>query len=339
LLFLLLTRLVVEGAYCSGSPEPGIRTNELPILVENDLELVKSVPNGKLFYAGPQNARFPIIHVWGSAYEMGKAQGELIKEQVVAFVTRTMAYLLSSAVDSAPYKKVPPLILAKIIEKGIFAALDWNAEITAPFTPAAFYEELQGIADATGLDYQILLRLQMFPEITKASCSFFGAWGEATRDKQTYQLRALDYDTDGPFKDFPLVTIYHPNTGNGNAFANVGWPGSIGMLTGYSSQDIAVSEIGVGYPDASFEQGYDVPTTTPPEKVKGKPWMFVLRDMLQYSVSFDEAIGAVQAANRTCNLIIGVGSGKSGIVNGIEYSGYVAVPYGDSNLLPVNETW
>lgn len=34
----------------------------------------------------------------------------------------------------------------------------------------------------------------------------------------------------GPFKDFPQVTVYHPTSGN--AFANIGWTGWIGSITG-----------------------------------------------------------------------------------------------------------
>jgi isopenicillin-N N-acyltransferase-like protein len=92
---------------------------------------------------------------------------------------------------------------------------------------------MRGLADASGIDYQMILRLNMFAELTKASCSFFGAWGEATLGTgKSYQLRALDYDIVGPFKDYPQITVYHPNEGDGYAFANVGWPGSIGVLTG-----------------------------------------------------------------------------------------------------------
>ena len=36
----------------------------------------------------------------------------------------------------------------------------------------------------------------------------------------------------GPFKDFPQVTVYHPIEGNGHAFANFGWTGWIGSITG-----------------------------------------------------------------------------------------------------------
>ena len=50
------------------------------------------------------------------------------------------------------------------------------------------------------------------------------------------------------------MTVYHPNKGNGHAFANVGWTGWIGSITGMSSASIAISEIGVSFPDDSFGQ-------------------------------------------------------------------------------------
>jgi isopenicillin-N N-acyltransferase-like protein len=67
--------------------------------------------------------------------------------------------------------------------------------------------------------------------------------------------------------------------------------------------------------------------------------MFVLRDVLQYEDSLTGAQNRITNANRTCNLIIGVGDGEIGKANGVEYSGYVANFYEDYNLLPVNETW
>lgn len=72
--------------------------------------------------------------------------------------------------------------------------------------------------------------------------------------------------------------------------------------------------------------------------MKGEPWMFILRDVLKYTDSLDTAVDRITNSNRTCNLIIGIGDGEAGVVNGIEYSGYVAVPYNDSTLLPENDT-
>ena len=124
-----------------------------------------------------------------------------------------------------------------------------TAKVTAAFTPQEFFDELHGLADGSGVSYNTLLRLNMFAELTKASCSFVGAWGDATTfssDGHTYQLRALDYDTVGPFKDYVQITIYHPEGDrDAHSFANIGWPGSIGIMTGFSSAQIGISEIGV----------------------------------------------------------------------------------------------
>lgn len=186
------------------------------------------------------------------------------------------------------------------------------------------------------INISFFVRINLFPELSKAQCSFFGAWETAVaKNGYSYQLRSLDFDTDGPFKEFPQVTVYHPTAGN--AFVQVGWPGSIGVLTGFSEQQIAVSEIGVSYPDDSFGQG--TYPNTPPEKVRGEPWMFILRDVLQFENSLTGAQERITNANRTCNLIIGVGDGKMEKVNGVQFSGVVANFYEDFNLLPVNETW
>lgn len=90
----------------------------------------------------------------------------------------------------------------------------------------------------------------------------------------------------GPFKNYPQITVYHPNSDNGHAFANVGWTGWIGSITGkphppfhhvhtvsafffdlfaegISSVKMAISEIGVSFPDSSFghESRFGIPFT------------------------------------------------------------------------------
>ena len=44
--------------------------------------------------------------------------------------------------------------------------------------------------------------IHMIGELTKGSCSMFGAWGDAVNqtNSKLMQLRALDWDVDGPFR-------------------------------------------------------------------------------------------------------------------------------------------
>jgi isopenicillin-N N-acyltransferase-like protein len=97
---------------------------------------------------------------------------------------------------------------------------------------------MRGMADASGADYHKILGVHMIGEVTKGSCSMFGAWGTATASTGSLlQLRALDWDVDGPFKNFPQITVYHAtNSSDGNSFANVGWTGWMGSITGINDK-------------------------------------------------------------------------------------------------------
>lgn len=154
------------GAYCSGSPQPGERVSEYAIFDEN-VKLVRSVKNAKLFTGGPAGATFPIVHVYGTPYEVGFAQGTLQKKTIIEFVSKTWAYLTTSLVDAFPSDFIPPSAKELIVQKGMDGALDWTRNVTAPFTPQAFVDEIRGISDATGLSFDLLYRLNMFPELTK----------------------------------------------------------------------------------------------------------------------------------------------------------------------------
>lgn len=102
----------------------------------------------------------------------------------------TYEYLLEEGL-AAFGDLLPESVQAVLLTKGARAALAENAKITAEFTPQSYFDEVRGLADATGIDYDTILELNMIPEITKASCSFFGAWGDATSQStgHTYQLR------------------------------------------------------------------------------------------------------------------------------------------------------
>lgn len=168
------------GAYCSGKPAPGERTSTLPIY-DGKLRFRKQIKNAVLYEAGPLNASFPVVHLWGNPYEIGFAQGTLMKKEVIEFVTKTWAYLSSMLVDELNGDKIPQAVKELLVQKGIDRALDWTAKVTAPFTSQDYYDEVRGLSDATGLSYDLLYRLNMFPELSKASCSFFGAWGDSVK--------------------------------------------------------------------------------------------------------------------------------------------------------------
>lgn len=92
-----------------------------------------------------------------------------------------------------------------------------------------------------------------------------------------------------PFKDFASVTVYHPKN-LGHDFANVGFIGWIGALTGQSSAHMAISEIGVTFPDATFGK----------ESRVGIPFVFLLRDILQFDTSYLVRLGESYCGGHDC---------------------------------------
>ena len=133
-----------------------------------------------------------LLHVYGSMYQMGLAQGELLKEQLQSFIHELWGYI-EEQVESGLPKKIPSFLKKGVSNFAIGTVLDLNYEITLPFTNKKYYEEMRGIADGSGVDFKYLKRIHMIGELTKGACSMFGAWGKATSNGQTVQLRALDW--------------------------------------------------------------------------------------------------------------------------------------------------
>ncbi|XP_061188063.1 prolyl 4-hydroxylase subunit alpha-2-like [Saccostrea echinata] len=331
LAILVLVPHVTKAAFCHGSPSKNAKQNLNQIYTEPP-RYVKSVVNGKLFTVGSGEDAFDIVHVWGKPYDWGKAQGQLLGDKAVKMMDAVWEYLEDQVIEAinGTVHIFKPWFLKDIADFGLEKALDLELDITRKYSGSYFFEEAQGIADGCGIDLQKLLRIHMIGELTKGSCSMFGAWGSAVPVKGSLlQLRALDWSVDGPFKDYPQVTVYHPAyPKDGHAFANFGWTGWFGSITGMSSQKMAISEIGVSFPDSTFGS----------ESRFGTPFTFLLRDILQFDKTLDDSINRIANSPRTCNLILGVGDAKIGQFRGIEYSASVADLFDDLNMRPA-EKW
>lgn len=146
--------------------------------------------------------------------------------------------------------------------------LDMNHIITAPFIPASFYEEIQGIVDGSRgkIKYDHLRRINFVSEITRAHCTIIGAWGAATFDGKLYHLRTLDWNPTAPVNEFPSLIIYEPSTPGQQTYANVAWLGMVGTITG-------MSKIGISIGEKVYYQKDNVAYRKEPRwSYFGKPW-------------------------------------------------------------------
>lgn len=308
----LVATAAAQTPGCEGTP------NKHPVY-EDEPTMVASVANGVRYVTGPadQLPRLPVIHVYGTPYEMGQAYGALMKEEISQMLPQAYDYMYSQI---QPYLKSLPADLQKLIEKyGTELALNITLDATSEFIPDHYFQQVKGMANTTGIDQLDILRIGLLPELIKASCSMMGAWGPATAsDTGLLQLRALDWTTDGPFQQFPLVINFHP-TESPYDYTILTWSGLIGAITGVSSSGVAISEkVWLHY------RGHDT--------IFGKPFHFVLEDILRSAMDNDQAMSQIATANRTCSIFVGVGDKHNNEFKIVEYSKETVNIFNDRNF-------
>jgi len=84
------------------------------------------------------------------------------------------------------------------MEAAIYALLADEYLATYFYTPPAWEEEFEGMADGSGISNKQIQFFNLIPEATRASCSIFGTWGKATPNKGLVHLRSLDWDSEAP---------------------------------------------------------------------------------------------------------------------------------------------
>ncbi|MGI6457883.1 MAG: C45 family autoproteolytic acyltransferase/hydrolase [bacterium] len=280
-----------------------IKYNQNPIYTRPP-ELLREIVNGRLETAGEGDDRIHILHVWGTPFEMGEAAGILLREQIQEY-SRLVLDLMTKDMDAG------------------MEVLDQVFEQTKPHIPAYFLEEIQGMARGSGVDYQTLVRINMIGEASEWHCSLFGAWGPATQTGNLLQLRSLDFAVRAEIQRYPVITIYHPD--QGHPFANIGWSAMVGAVTGMSSARLGISEIGDDYDREN-------------DSFDGMPFMFMLRDILQFDTSLQEAITRVKETRRTTSLMYAIGDGELGEARALQTSRTLCNVFNPDNLEPLRDS-
>ena len=164
--------------------------------------LVQTVASGKLYVVSGGNLSAPlsVVHLYGSIYDMNVAYGQLMRVAITTLVPQAMDYIYSSVNSSLNLTWLPEPVRDWVIEYGVDTALDMTYNATAANSPPHWVDALAGMAAGSGVDAVALGRVAMIAEWTRASCSIIGAWGPASASGSLVQLRALDWDTDGPFQ-------------------------------------------------------------------------------------------------------------------------------------------
>jgi isopenicillin-N N-acyltransferase like protein len=244
---------------------------------------------------GDADCRITVLYVSGTPYEMGYEQGRLLRSEVRA----TIRDVEDGALKLLPKAMRNSGLLSERDKRDIVDTLLDRAWLKMrPYTPREDLEEMQGLADGSGIPLQVIHRMHAIPDVGETSCSGMVARETATRDGHVYQLRILDYGANFNLQRRPLITVYRPN--NANAFVNIGWIGFVGVVSGMNDKGVALSEMGFGSP--------------PGETLAGIPMPFLLKNVLRYANTADEGATLIRAARRTNSYVYFLGDKEGGAV-------------------------
>lgn len=164
----------------------------------------------------------------------------------------------------------------------------------------------------------------MIPELTQAACTIVGAWKNSTKNNRLLQLRALDWSSDAPVNQFPSIVIYNSTEPGSKIFANIGFAGLIGSITG-------ISKIGISVGEKVWIPRYKDIVPYPEITYIGTPWTFVLRDLVQFANNMSEVIQTLSDTRRTMRIHLGVSSLPDNDFRGFNYASNILQNFDDKN--------
>ncbi len=232
-----------------------------------------------------------VLHLKGSPRAMGRQHGILLRDDIHSQVR----YLFD--VKAKEFKPELLGIKMPLDAKRLILAI---AQGQRRFVPARFYEELEGIAEGSGVAVDEIIAANFIPEMFH--CSGFALAGSATKDGTLYHGRILDYGCDWKLQDHAVVIVAEPE--GTVPFVNITYAGFVGSVTGMNARKISIGEMGGG------GLGH----------WEGIPMAFLVRMALEEADTLDEAIATFRDHPRTCQYFYVIADGTSRQAVGLEAS-------------------
>lgn len=232
---------------------------------------------------------YPVLHLKGTHYEMGYQHGALLKQDVLENMHNLVEVKGSTElVDFGPVKLTPKNLIWQIVRG------------QKQFVPQKYFDEMDGLAAATGLSEKDVRIGNFIPEMFH--CSGFAIMNSATKDGTLYHGRVLDYAIDWGLQNHAVIVVAEPE--GGIPFVNVTYAGFLGSVTGMNAKHVSIGEMG-GRGLGHWE---------------GVPMAILVREVLEQGKDLETAISIFRDNPRTCQYFYVIADGKTNEAVGMEAS-------------------
>ena len=239
----------------------------------------RSVAHGELRWVDGQR----VVLLDGTPEQIGQAHGELLATES------------QRCIDSVLYGfgTVQAIVTGRWFREDLEAAY----QRLAPHIPHRHKVETRALAAALKLDPKLVETINVFPELFH--CSGFALFGSATQDGKLYHGRVLDYMTTIGLQDCATTFIVAPD--GKIPFANVGYAGFIGSVSGMNAEQISLGEMG-GRGEGKWD---------------GVPMATLMRRALEECDSLEEVKALWRDNPRTCEYYYVFADGKAKTAVGV----------------------
>ena len=167
-----------------------------------------------------------------------------------------------------------------------------------PHVPQEYWDEMQGLANGAELPPEEVRLANVFPELFH--CSGFALFGKATAGGKLLHGRVLDYMIELGLQREAVVFVVKKK--DAIPFANVGYAGFIGSVSGLNAEQLAFGEMG-GRGEGQWD---------------GTPMAILMRMGLERAKTLDDATRIFRDAKRTCEYYYVISDGKGPSAVGVK---------------------
>ena len=217
-----------------------------------------------------------VVILKGEPYEMGYARGALLRDEIRDWVRDFHDKLETAALETS-------------LEENF---LTRRAREVEAFIPPEYRQELQGLSAGSGIDYAVLLVMNVLTTISMdVACT-----SVVVRNPEGSLLRSRNLD----LNDEPALPagLYFYQPAKGHAFVSISHlPGFIGTKTAFNETGLNIGAHGLSRISREYE--------------KGEPNFILRRQVVQYAGSVKEAGQILNQAQRSFPLMWLVADSKT----------------------------
>ncbi|MFH1539837.1 MAG: C45 family peptidase [bacterium] len=247
---------------------------------------------------------FHVVTLEGSPYDMGLQQGKLFRDEI----QEVYKIYLEELLYKDWIKSIALLKGDSKTHKNPSKAMLKFAKGVESYIPEEYKEEMKGIAEGAGLEYEQVLNMSVHVDyLATIFCSTFVASGDATADGKLIEGRNLDW-AKGKLKEMDrhsTIAVFKPD--RGHHFVSIIYPGIVGVFTAVNDKKLTA--------EVNFSMSKENAET-------GMPILIIMRHLVQNAGTLDEAEQLLRNTGRIAGYNITVADGKTNDARLIEIASY-----------------